>query len=357
MQSEPQKIVVVLPNWIGDVTMASPTLAALRSGLEHAKITYLLRPYLAELVGGSPWYDQLLFWPARSIGKGNDKQTMLKLIRQLRAEQFDTVVLLANSFRSALVASLAKIPRRIGYDRDGRGMLLTDKLLPDRYNGQFLPISAVKYYLGLADYLGCARVGMELTLHTEPQYEQEVDSLYIRHGLERSAAIAVMNPGAGYGPAKCWPAERFAQVGDQLVERFGMQVIIACGPRDKHIAITLAKSMKNRAIALGEPVVGLGTLKALVKRSKLVVTNDTGPRHLAAAFGVPVVTIFGPTDPRWADTLYVKEKQVMVKVDCGPCMKRNCPRKDHRCMLEIPASRVIEEAEELLSEAAARDNR
>jgi len=346
VELESQKLVVVLPNWVGDLVLATPALRALRLGFDQARITYLLRPHLEELVGGSPWHDDTLHWPAR--GRGNSRQTLLKLIKQLRSQRFEIAVLLANSLKSALVMSVAKIPRRVGYDRDGRGMLLTDRLLPDRYNGHFLPVSAVKYYLGIADYLGCPAAGVNLELYTEPHFEQEVDSLYIRHGLDRSAPVALINPGASYGPAKCWPAERFAEVGDALVKRFGMQVVVVCGPREKQIANAVVAAMNEKGTALTEPVIGLGTLKALVRRSKLLVTNDTGPRHLATAFDVPVVTLFGPTDPRWTETSYPRERRLQVQVDCGPCMKRHCPQKDHRCMREILPGEVIEQIADLL---------
>lgn len=342
-----ENALVVLPNWVGDAALATPALRALRQHYAKGKITYLLKPYLAELFGGCPWADQMIYWPARK--KGFKKQTTLDLLKQLRAAKFDLAVLLANSIRSALMVSLPKITRRVGYDRDGRGMLLTDKLVPDRYNGRLLPISAVKYYLNLADYLGCQKGDYRLELFTEPKYEHEVDSLFVRHGLDPDRGFAVINPGASFGPAKCWPAESFARVGDRLIEDYDMNVVIACGPREIAIAKKVSAEMRRPGIVLADPVVGLGTLKALIKRCSILVTNDTGPRHFAAAFGAPVVTIFGSTDPRWTETLYVREHQVWIDVECGPCMKRTCPEKHHRCMRDIDPNRVLDQVAALLS--------
>jgi len=340
-------LLVVLPNWVGDAVLATPALRSLRNRYSESKITYLLKPYLAELFGGCPWVDQMLYWPGRK--KGFKKQNTLNLLKQLRNEKFDLAVLFANSIRSALMVSLPKIPRRVGYDRDGRGMLLTDKLIPDRYNGRFLPVSAVKYYLSIADYLNCRSDDYRLELFTEPQYEHEVESLFVRHGLDPQKGYAVINPGASFGPSKCWPAENFAAVGDRLVDEYNLTVVVACSSREIPVARKVASAMTRPVVALTDPVIGLGTLKALIKRSAILITNDTGPRHFAPAFGVPVATIFGPTDPRWTETLYVRERQLWEQVECGPCMKRVCPEKHHRCMRLIRPERVLDQVQELLT--------
>jgi len=352
MKISAERILVVLPNWVGDATLATPALRAIRKGFPQSKITYLLKPYLTELFGGCSWYDELVYWPGRQ--KGFQSQTALKLLKQIRESKFEIAILLANSFRSALTCSLAKIPRRVGFDRDGRGMLLTDKLLPDRYNGRFLPISAVKYYLSITDYLGCPSDDYHLELFTEPHFDKEAKSLLIRYGLNESDDYAILNPGASYGSAKCWPAEYFAQVGDYLSEKKNLVVIVICGPRETDIARSVVDKMSRRGIALTEPVIGLGTLKSLIKFSKIMITNDTGPRHFAIAFGVPVVTIFGSTDPRWTETLCVRERQVRIEVDCGPCMSRHCPEKHHKCMVDLHPERVIGQINELLTDQSGQ---
>jgi len=348
-----EKILVVLPNWVGDTVLATPALRALRESYPQSKITYLLKPYLTELLGGCPWVDQLLHWPGRR--KGFQRLTTLDLVKQLRSEKPDLAVLLANSIRSGLVASLAKIPRRVGYDRDGRGVLLTDKLIPDRYNGRLLPISALKYYLSIADYLGCRTEDSRLELFIEPQFEHEFESLFLRYGLDRGKDFAVINPGASFGPAKRWPAENFAKVADELIASYDVNVVIACSQREIPIAKSVASKMKGPATVLDDPVIGLGTLKALIKHCAVLITNDTGPRHLAIAFGVPLVTVFGSTDPRWTETLYVRERQVRIEVDCGPCMKRTCPERHHKCMYDLRPNRVLEQVHELLGDAKHRD--
>jgi heptosyltransferase II len=347
MLKSADKALIVLPNWVGDSVLVTPALRAVRNRFPKTKISYLIKPYLSELFGGCPWVDELVYWPGSR--KGNPKQTALKLLKHLRDEKFDIAILMANSFRAALTCSLGKIPRRVGYDRDGRGVLLTDKLLPDRYDGRFLPISALKYYLSIAEYLGCRTDDYHLALFTEPKDETEVDHLLVRHQLKPDTPYALINPGASYGSSKCWSPEYFAKVGDHLAGKYGLRVLVVCSPREVEIARSVAAKMSSPGIPLVDPVVGLGPLKSLVRRCKILITNDTGPRHFAAAFGVPVVTIFGPTDPRWSETLYVRERQVWIEVDCGPCMKKTCPEKHHKCMIDLRPERVKQHVDELLS--------
>ena len=171
-----------------------------------------------------------MYWPGRQ--KGFRSQTALKLIKQIKEEKFDLAILLANSFRSALVCSLGKVSRRVGYDRDGRGVLLTDKLLPDRYNGRFLPISAVKYYLSITDYIGAPSDDYRLELFTEPKCDEQAKEILSQYGLDNNNGYAVINAGASYGSAKCWPAEYFAKVGDYLTQKKNLGVLVVCGPRE-----------------------------------------------------------------------------------------------------------------------------
>ena len=349
MKITANKILVVIPNWIGDAVLATPAMRAIRKGFPDSKITYLIKPYLSELFGGCPWYDDLIYWPGghKKIFQ-KKQQTAIKFIKQIRDEKFDLAILLVNSFRSALTCSLGKVRRRVGFDRDGRGMMLTDKLLPDRYNGRYLPISAVKYYLSITDYLGCPSDDYHLEIFTEPEYDEEAKSLFIRHGLKENSDYAIICPGASFGAAKCWPAEYFAKVGDYLTEKKNLPVLVVCGERETGIARSVVDKMSQRGIALTDPVSGLGTLKSLIRHAKILVTNDTGPRHIGIASSIPVVTVFGSTDPRWTETLYVKEHAVRIPVDCGPCMKRTCPEKHHKCMVDLKPERVITQIDELL---------
>jgi len=343
---EARRILVVLPNWVGDVVLATPALRALRDRFRDAWITLLGRSHLADIVAGGDWMNEFLAWP-RGKTKLIRREGFLGLANRLRNNKYDLAVLLANSFRSALLARLAGAKRRVGYDRDGRGLLLTDRLLAPRLNGRFLPVPMIKYYNGLVAYLGCPTPSKRPELYTEPSDEVAAEGLIHRAG--GSGPVVVIHPGASFGSAKCWLSERFAAVADRLIARFDARVFLSCGPGDRNMARAVRAAMQRDAIVLDEPVLPLRQLKALIRRSDLLITNDTGPRHFACAFDVPVVTIFGSTDPRWTETEYARERKVMVPVECGPCMKRTCP-VDHRCMTRVTVDMVDQAASALLRE-------
>lgn len=342
------RILVVLPNWVGDLVLATPALRAIRTEYPKAHIAFLVKSHLADVLGGGNWMDEVIHWPS---GKSRDtrRQGFLGLAGQLRKRNFDWAVLLTNSFRSALLARLAGIKRRIGYDREGRGLLLTDKLLPEKADGKFVPVPMIRYYGAIARYLGSRDVPVRPELFTTPEDEAAAQEVIARAGVAPGQPIVVINPGASFGPAKCWLPERFAEVADRLGEEHGAAVFISCGPREIACAREVSRHLRRPATALDNPVLKLGPLKALIKRASLLVTNDTGPRHFANAFNTPVVTIFGPTDPKWTETETSYERSLMVKVHCGPCMKRTCPL-DHRCMTWVSTEMVLASAGELLAE-------
>ncbi|HSW43990.1 MAG TPA: lipopolysaccharide heptosyltransferase II [Phycisphaerae bacterium] len=344
--SDPERILIVLPNWVGDLVLATPALQALRSRFPNARITGLLKNHLAEVLSGSEWIDEFVFWPL-GASKPSRRQGFLGLAGELRDQRFDVAMLFTNSFRSALIARLAGIKRRVGYDREGRGLLLTDKLLPHKFDGRYVPTPMIRYYNAMARYLGCRECPEQPELFTTEEQERVAAAAIEAAGVAGDRPIVVINPGASYGPAKCWLPERFAEVADRLVSLCRAAVFVACAPAEIDVARQVASRMRERATVLDDPVMRLGPLKAFVRRASLLVTNDTGPRHFANAFGTPVVTLFGPTDPEWTRTDAPGERSLLVPVDCGPCMKRVCPL-DHRCMTRIASEKVFEVARSLL---------
>ncbi len=346
----PKRILVILPGWVGDAVMATPALRALRTHYPEARITILCKAFLSTILSGGPWMDDVLHWPPRKRQpRPARRQSFLSFASTVREQGYDMAVLLANSFRAALLARLAGIRRRVGYDREGRGLLLTDKLLPARINGHYVPTPMIRYYNAIARYLGCRDVPEVPELFTTHEEESAVDERLAAEGVLPDQPVVVLNCGASFGPAKCWLPDRFAEVGDGLARRYDAAIMISCGPKETEIAHDVAARMKAKAGVLDQPLLGLGPLKALIRRSALLVTNDTGPRHFANAFGTPVVTIFGPTHPEWTLTPRATERSLRVDVDCGPCMKRVCPL-DHRCMTRIGSDSVLAEAEKLIVE-------
>jgi heptosyltransferase-2 len=355
----PEKVLVVQPSWVGDAVMATPTLRALRELYPAASISYLLKRPLKPLYAGMPWADQLITYRTgrtrKKAGKG-----LFDLAARLRAAKFDLAVLLPNSFQTALVCKMAKIDRILGYERDGRGFLLSDRLLPPRDRGKFVPTPIIKYYLGLSSYLGSHQKDLTLRLFvTEAQRRRGIGLLErcgLDPGIDRPASAAkppliVLNPGAQFGAAKCWLPEYFAELSDRFVEELGATVLISSAPKERPIVDAVLRHCRHPAVDLAAHGLCLGSLKEIVRRCDLMVTNDTGPRHIAASFNVPVVTIFGPTHPQWTEIYYAKERQVAVKVFCGPCQKKTCPL-DHRCMTRVTPAMVHTAALNLLQTPA-----
>jgi heptosyltransferase-2 len=357
--SEPSKILVVQPSWVGDAVMATPTLRAIRELYPQAHIAYLMRRYVKPLYGGMPWADQIITYRTGKT-KAKAGKGLLDLAGRLRNAHFDLAILLPNSFKAALVCKMANIHRMVGYERDGRGFLLTDKLLHVKDRGKFIPVPIVKTYMGLAHYLGSKNRDLRLQLFVTESEAREGREVLAGCGLSpdvnRPAAggeppLILLNPGAQYGAAKCWRPEYFAELADRLIDEHNATILLSGLPKERQILDTIKQCMKHAPIDLSNKGLTLGSLKDIVRRCDLMVTNDTGPRHIAAALDVPVVTVFGPTHPEWTEIYFEKERKVAVKVFCGPCQKKVCPL-DHRCMTRVTPAMVYESSMQLLGRAA-----
>lgn len=341
---ESRRILISIPNWVGDVVMATAALSAIRKRYRDAQIAFLMRPYVADVLAHADLADEFLYWPAPS----SDVAGQIRLVRELRSRRFDTAVLMTNSFRSALVSRVAGIGRRIGYARDGRRWLLSDPIKPLKKSGEYVPVPALDYYNDLARAVGCEDVGDRLILSSSAADENAIDE---RLGaVDRSRPLIALNPGANYGSAKCWPAEKYAELAGMLTERYGARLVASLSPKERDIADRLSAAARTPIEVFVDPPLGLGPLKALIRRCDLLITNDTGPRHFAAAFDVPVVTIFGSSDPAWTDTRFARERIAMLSLECQPCMERVCPLKHHKCMQELSPELVMEKVSQLLSD-------
>ncbi len=357
-----EKILIVQPNWVGDAVMATPALRAIRELYPAAHISYLIRRYVKDVYTGMPWADQLITYRTGKT-KSRTGKGIFDVAGRLRAGKFDLAVLLPNSFKSALMCKMAGIERILGYDRDGRGFLLTDRLVPVKDRGKFVPSPIIQTYMGFARYLGSNSRDLQMQLFVTDQNRREAADVFSRCGLDaglyRPAAsggppLILLNPGAQYGAAKLWKAEYFAQLGDRFITELGATVLLSSAPRERAIVESIRGQMKHSAMDLCNAGMTLGSLKEIVRRCDLMVTNDTGPRHIAAAMDVPVVTVFGPTHPEWTEIYYPKERQVAVKVFCGPCQKKTCPL-DHRCMTLVTPAMVWDASRQLIAAAEAPD--
>jgi len=368
----PLRLLVVAPSWLGDVVMATPAFRLLRSSLKGSYIGALVRPGLDELLAGTNFFDEIHV--ASSQGMMGPKRSAAKV----RGRAYDTALLLTNSFSTALVTRLAFIPRRIGYDRDGRGMLLTERLKPERTGTGFAPVPMVEYYLRAARAaLGggggggaereadpAVRSTARLELGVTPGQDAAAERLLRSGGITGFRPLAILNPGAN-DQAKRWPAERFAQVGAHLAAR-GMDIAVNGSPGERALVAEVAQLTRRKVEEQsagesgGPPVVAelpslgiaIGSLKGVVRRAAIMITNDTGPRHIAAALGVPTITLFGPTDARW--TTLPDDGVARAELLADPTLPAAEVADDHkdRCRMDrIEVRTVVEAVEGVLARA------
>lgn len=342
MNAMQSRILAYLPSPLGDSVLCTPALRALKRRFESDSITFLASPAIRETLSPCPFADHWI-----EPGGGNP----LAVARLLKGHRFTHAVLFKNSLGSALSCFLAGIPNRIGYAREGRSLLLTHRLRPQRLpNGGFRPAPMVDYYLALPTVLGAETADRTLELHVNPT-DAETVRTKLPEVFTGDDPVVVLVPGGAFGPSKCWPSDRFAQAADWLAQTYGARIVVSVAANDfeRQIAEQICAAAKTAVVSLAERPVSLGQLKALLARADLVVANDTGPRHMAVALRRKIVTLFGPNDPAWTQTGYPHEIQLIGHAPCAPCHKPTCRRDEHTCMLDITVQRVCDAAQQLLS--------
>lgn len=337
---------IVLPNWIGDVVMATPTLRSLQRHFgPTAQLVGVMRPYVQEVLAG-------LDLPQVTIPfdpQARDRRLHTWAVgRQLRRLDVEVMVLLTNSLRSAALGWLSGARQRVGYARRGRSWLLTTALQPPRVAGAWEPISALDYYLQLAYELGAPEDSGIPLLATTPQEEAAADQVWETFNILPQEPVVVLNTGGAYGQAKHWPSSYFAQLASRIAAERGEWVLVLCGPSErKDAAFIESEAAHPRVRSLSTFPSSIGLSKAIVRRARRMITTDSGPRHFAHAFNVPVLTLFGPTDPRWSETRHPRSMHVQESMDCAPCGRRVCPLGHHGCMVDLTPEKVFRHYERL----------
>lgn len=340
------KLAIFLPNWIGDVVMATPALRAIRNEFPSAEIVGVMRPYVTDVLAGTGLIDRELHYNPR--GKMSSQRD-IGLVRRLRAEHCDTVLLLPNSLRSGLVAWFSGARRRVGFARDLRGWLLTDRVNP---KSKSVPHPVMDEYLRLAARLGCRSLDTKTELAVLPQDQARLDEFWSGRWVligrewqqmtqQNPPSYVCLNTGGAFGAAKNWPREYFATLARRIAIELNKTVLVVCGPSERDDARWIAAKARHPSVlSLAELTPGIGLTKAAIRAAELLVTTDSGPRHFAAPFGTPVITLFGPTHIEWSETHYDLAENLQLKLDCGPCQQRECPLKHHRCMRELSVESV-----------------
>jgi lipopolysaccharide heptosyltransferase II len=331
---------VFLPNWIGDVVMATPALRALRKHFgPEAHLVGVMRPYVAEVLAGESWFDETVVYAKQSAP---DALSGREAVLRLRAAKLDQILLLTNSFRTAWMAWRSGALRRAGIRGEGRGWLLTERTKQPIDAATGLPWASIATYLHLAEAIGCPAEPPRLELATVPADERAADAVWQRLGLPRGDDVVIFNTGGAFGSAKNWPVEHFAELAQRIVADRKLTVLVNCGPKERDTARAIvAQASDPHVVGLAdETELPIGLTKACIRRTRLLVTTDSGPRYLGIAFERPVVTLFGPTDPRLVESQYERETCLSLGLKCQPCMKRSCPLGHHRCMRDLTVDRV-----------------
>lgn len=344
-------ILITAPNWVGDIVMATPAFRCIRDNYPGAKVTLLLKPYVKGILEGAPWFDEIIEYDP--LAKHKHPGRFLSLIRKLRKEKYDLAFILPNSFSSAFITRLARADRRIGYARDNRSLLLTDAIQRPKEKGRFLPTYMGEYYLRLCTSIGCKVGSRNTEVFVTQESKKKIDELLDKYGISDSKPRVLINPGASYGSSKFWTAEGFAETAKLLQQKLDCHVMLVTSPEEKDIAEKIVNAANGSIVNLSQDNISLELLKALVEKSSLLITVDSGPRHLAVALSKPVVVVMGPTDPRYTQTKQEIGKVVRASVDCAPCHLKTCPT-DHRCMKLIKPQKVAEAALELIAGPKAR---
>ena len=345
---EIKSVVVRGTNWVGDSVMTVPALRALRRVLPDARITLVVRPSAVGIFADADFVDQILVYKSKNVF------SVVGQVREWRWRKFDLAVLFQNAFEAALIPFLAGVPLRLGYATESRQALLTHPLaLPDWRSSRH----EVFYYLYLVTALEQLISGASTICESDPdaslqisgERRAEAEKLLRAKGVRKGAPLVALCPGSINSRAKRWPAERYAALADRLIDS-QRQVLLIGSTDELDVTREVTSRMENQPIVLTGKT-SLDQITAVLSLVDLVVTNDTGPAHIAAALGRPTLVIFGPTNPLTTRPFAPVAEILRHPPDCAPCMLRDCPI-DHRCMTAISVDEVFERSHALLKRAS-----
>jgi heptosyltransferase-2 len=337
-----ENVLVRGTNWIGDVIMTLPAVAALRETLPHARISVLAKPWVAGIYEICSDVDDVIVYWSSDVHAG--VRGKCRLAGELRKERFDAAILLQNAIEAAIITWLARIPIRCGYNADGRGLLLTHSV---KRTKEIRKVHQINYYLEMMKSLGARWSGEHINITMGDDYHLAAENILNRQHIKSDEIKIGIAPGAAYGPAKMWFADRFAAVADKLVNDFSAHVFLFGSRGDQDVAQYVQSHATNTLINLA----GQTTLKeviALIAQCDLFISNDSGLMHLAGALDIPVVAIFGSTNPVTTSPVGTRSVIVHKEVDCTPCLKKVCPT-DFKCMDRITIEDVYNASETLLT--------
>ena len=330
-KQNPDTIIVCMPNWIGDFVMGVPILQDLKTAFPNAELTAMCRKPLGELLEKDPYIDKVFSYSKPSgFQRRQEKRSMIEKLRQ---GKYDVGVLLTNSFSTAWWFWQGRVKQRIGFSKDGRRFLLNKSLPFPKAKDRHL----VEIYKELLIPLGIKPSGTKPRLYIDDDELAKAQKNLEKFGINQNDPLIGINPGAAYGQAKCWFPKRFQAVANDLIAE-GKKIVFFGDLKSKSMIDDICKELPSSVVNLAGAT-SLRELMAYIKLCKLLLTNDSGPMHMASALGTDVVALFGSTNPTYTGP-YGKGAVIYKKVVCSPCYKRICPI-DFRCMKQIEANEVL----------------
>jgi len=332
------KIVIRAPNWVGDSVLALPAMKTIIRNYPESEVWVAAQAWVKDLFSMSDMFAGIISLPER-----NGFKNLRVSARRIRDSSFDLGILFTNSFASAFVFYLAGIPQRWGYKKDGRSLLLT-KGIP--VQSEENPVHQTRYYLDLLTGLGLREFHEELSFPVGQGEKALTEEWLESQNIQIQRPLIIINPGAYYGSAKRWPADKYAELASLLQSKIRAQVLIIGSAEETLLAEAIASRMRERPHVLAGKT-SLLRLVALLSFADLFVTNDSGPMHLANSLKIPLVALFGPTEPARTGPYQQPAMVIHKGAPCWPCSYRQCPF-DHRCMMDISPEEVFQACQKLL---------
>ncbi len=344
MKPDPKKILIRVPNWVGDNIFTLPAVHLLRETFPEAHMAVLVRRGLGPLWEIVPEIDEVITYDLN--GGWRDLKRKWDLVRMLRRFRFDLAVVFPRSFESALWMRLAGIPERWGYAEEGRSLLLTRAVSSPR---RYRDTPRIDYYYHLIDNAESDEPAPPALLKLSPELIDQAGKLLRSMVKDDGEELFIgFHPRSSYGPAKCWPGRKFSRLAELLVKKHGVTILLFGSENERDILQEIVENAGGGVLNLA----GRTDLKesaALISLCRVFVANDSGPLHLAAALEVPVIGLYGSTDPRATGPRGKKVTVIYKAVDCSPCLLRKCPT-DFKCMERITPEEVMDKINFLLDQ-------
>ncbi|HEY2810027.1 MAG TPA: lipopolysaccharide heptosyltransferase II [Rhabdochlamydiaceae bacterium] len=342
-----ENIIVRMPNWIGDLVMATPILSDLRKAYPAARITAMCRSPICELLKEDPEIDELFCFSKTSVfGRRSERRN---IIEKLRQGHYDLGILLTHSFSSAWWFWVGRVRHRLGYECNGRKWLLTHSTsFPANIQNQHLVVT----YKILLEQLGIPVSATAPRLYLSANEIEEARVLLRQSGVPEQAPLIGINPGATYGSAKCWLPERFREVVERLLSDKDMYIVFFGDQATVALCKEICRGLPSRVINLAG-LTALRELASLISHCDVLLTNDSGPMHIADALGTTLVALFGSTSEIVTGPYSQQGGVIHKHVRCSPCYQRICP-VDFRCMKEIEAEEVYVAVKKALAKKSSR---